>query len=41
LQATGLLAITLELVKNITNDGELLKVGMIIYEEDTPETIKT
>lgn len=31
-QAPGLLAITLGLAKNITDDEELLKIGMIIYE---------
>lgn len=32
LQAPGLLAITLGLAKNFTEDEELLKIGMIIYE---------
>jgi hypothetical protein len=31
-QAPGLLAITLGLSKNISNDHEMLKVGMVIYE---------
>ncbi|HXH29181.1 MAG TPA: chromate resistance protein ChrB domain-containing protein [Bacteriovoracaceae bacterium] len=31
-QAPGLLAITLGLSENITNDHEMLKVGMIIYD---------
>lgn len=31
-QAPGLLAITLGMAKNITDDQELLKMGMIIYE---------
>jgi hypothetical protein len=31
-QAPGLLAITLGLAKNYSNDHELLKVGMVIYD---------